>query len=200
VITLVDSGAGNLRSVEKAFASLGAEVRVTFSPSEVEAAGKLVLPGVGAFGECMRSLRERGLVEPLRRAVARGTPLLGICVGMQVLFESGTEEGEHEGLGLLPGRVVRLRTRKLRIPHTGWNQLWPERDAPLLHGVAAGEYVHFNHSYSCEAPREVTLAWTRYPRPYPSIVGRGTLCGIQFHPEKSQRVGLRLLRNFLERV
>lgn len=198
-IALIDYGIGNLRSVQKALEHVGAPVTLTEDPAAILAAEKVVLPGVGAFGDGMKGLRARGLVETVRRVAARGTPLLGICLGMQVLFESGEEMGEHAGLGLLPGRVRRFQAVGLKVPHTGWNQIEPCADSPLLYGLPRGAYAYFNHSYYCQAQPADTLAVTDYGGAYPSIVGRGRVYGIQFHPEKSQQVGLSLLRNFVER-
>ena len=207
MIALIDYGAGNVRSVHKALETVGARVRVTSDPEDVLAAGRIVLPGVGAFGDCMAGLRRAGLVDGLRQAVERGVPLLGICVGMQVLFEEGEEMGRHAGLGFLPGRVVRFsfsdhpagERPTLKIPHTGWNQIEPVRTSPLLHGLRQA-WTYFNHAYYCQALPEHVLAVTGYGGPFPSIVGRGPVFGIQFHPEKSQEVGLHILKNFVERV
>lgn len=205
-IALVDYGIGNLRSVQKALEYVGARVTLTEDPDLILAAEKVVLPGVGAFGDGMRGLCARGLDKAVREVAARGAPLLGICLGMQVLFEASEELGEHEGLGLLPGRVRRFpfsQTQSpipgLKIPHTGWNQIEPCTDSPLLHGLPRGAYAYFNHSYYCDAQSADTLAVTDYGGAYPSIVGCGRVYGIQFHPEKSQHVGLLLLKNFVER-
>ena len=224
MIALIDYGAGNVRSVHKALETVGAEVRLTRSPDVILAAEKIVLPGVGAFGNCMAGLRRSGLVDALCRAVAGcaepGKPLLGICVGMQVLFEEGEEMGRHAGLGLLPGRVARFsfsplhpspallhggreengEGSPLKIPHTGWNQVEPVKASPLLHGLPPGAWVYFNHAYYCQARPEHILAVTDYGGPFPSVVGRGQVYGIQFHPEKSQEMGLHILRNFVECV
>ncbi len=199
MIALIDYGIGNLRSVEKALAAVGADVRLTEDPDQILAADKVVLPGVGAFGDGMAGLRARDLTEVLATIVARETPLLGICVGMQLLFEASDELGEHTGLGFLPGRVRRFRNSGLKIPQTGWNQLLAKRDSPLLRGLPLGSYAYFNHSYYCD-PAEKTdvLANTEYGFPYASVVGRGCLYGVQFHPEKSQMVGLAMLQNFVE--
>jgi glutamine amidotransferase len=204
MIALIDYGIGNLRSVQKALEHIGADVRLTEDAGVILDADKVVLPGVGAFGDGMKGLRERGLVDVVRGVAVRGTPLLGICVGMQVLFEAGEERGEHEGLGILPGRVrpfpiSNLQSSNLKIPQTGWNQIEPQKDSPLFVGLPRGAYAYFNHGYYCDARPGDTLAATDYGGAYPSIVGRGRVYGIQFHPEKSQRVGLLLLKNFVER-
>jgi len=206
MIALLDYGIGNLRSVQKALEHVGASVTLTADPAVVLAAEKVVLPGVGAFGDGMRGLRERGLAEAVRLVAARGTPLLGICLGMQLLFDVSEEMGEHAGLGLLPGRVRRfpIQNRRseipnLKVPHTGWNQIEPCAESPLLHHLPPGAYAYFNHSYYCDAQPDDILAVTDYGGVYPSVVGRGRVYGLQFHPEKSQQVGLRLLQNFVER-
>ncbi|MCX7682146.1 MAG: imidazole glycerol phosphate synthase subunit HisH [Anaerolineae bacterium] len=207
-IALVDYGAGNVRSVQKALEKVGAQVLPAPGPDAVAEADKVVLPGVGSFGDCMAGLRRAGLVEALYRAVEQGKPLLGICVGMQVLFEQGEEMGLHRGLGLLPGVVRRfpqhLTAAGLKIPHTGWNKIEPLKAHPLLDGLSANAWVYFNHAYCCQAQPSHTLAVTEYGGRFPSVVGleEGTrwVCGIQFHPEKSQEVGLRILRNFVEFV
>jgi glutamine amidotransferase len=197
MIALLDYGIGNLRSVQKALEHAGATVILTSDPETALLAEKVVLPGVGAFGDGMRGLRERGLDAAVRTVVARGTPLLGICVGMQVLFESSEERGEHAGLSLLPGRVRLFAGNGLKVPHTGWNEIRPAADNPLLRGLPASAYAYFNHSYYCEAEAADVLAYCDYGRPTAAVVGRGRLYGIQFHPEKSQHIGLGLLRNFV---
>ncbi|HQE94057.1 MAG TPA: imidazole glycerol phosphate synthase subunit HisH [Anaerolineae bacterium] len=207
MIALIDYGAGNVRSVHKALMAVGAEVQVTQAADVVLAADKVVLPGVGAFGDCMASLERLDLVTPIREVVARGTPFLGICVGMQVLFDEGTEMGRRAGLGLLPGCVVRFdfssplagagAGMRLKVPHTGWNQVVPLVKMPLFAGLPAGAWAYFNHSYYCQAAAEHTLAVTDYGGVFPCVVGRDNVYGIQFHPEKSQHVGLHILRNFV---
>ncbi len=199
-VVLIDAGSGNLHSVRKALTRVGARVTVTRDPEVVRRAPRLVLPGVGAFGDFMQGLRKPGLDAAVIEAVGRGVPLLGICVGMQALFEVGYEMGTHRGLGLLPGEVVRFPADVgEKVPHTGWNQIRPQRPSPLLEGIPAGAYVFFNHSYYCRpADEAVVVAQTDFGRlHFVSMVQRGVLFGVQFHPEKSQRVGLRLLRNFL---
>jgi len=197
-VALIDYGIGNLRSVEKALQAVGASTCLTEDPAVILSADKVVLPGVGAFGDGMAGLVQRSLVEVVLEVAQRGTPLLGICVGMQLLFETSEELGEHAGLGLLPGRVKRFAGSGLKVPQTGWNQL-QFKPSRLLEGLEPGCYAYFNHSYYC-APADPAdiLASTEYGLPYASVVGRGRLYGMQFHPEKSQAVGLQMLRNFVE--
>jgi glutamine amidotransferase len=200
VIALIDYGIGNLRSVEKALAAVGAEVQLTSAPEVIRAADKVVLPGVGAFGDGMAGLRQRGLEAVIETVLQEGKALLGICLGMQLLFEVSYELGEHRGLGLLPGEVRKFERGDLKVPQTGWNQVRAEKDSPLLSGLAPNSYAYFNHSYYCEpANREDILASSEYGVRYAAVVGRGRLYGVQFHPEKSQAVGLQILRNFVER-
>jgi imidazole glycerol-phosphate synthase subunit HisH len=199
-LILIDAGTGNLRSVQKALEAVGASVLCTNDPRKVREAARVVLPGVGAFGDFMSGLRARGLEEVVKDVVGRGVPMLGICVGMQALFEIGEEMAEYEGLGLLPGRVVRFEeSLEVKVPHTGWNQLEVRDDAPLFHKIQAGSYVYFNHSYYCRAenPSDIT-ATVDYGLQYACSVQRENIFGVQFHPEKSQAVGLQILRNFLE--
>jgi glutamine amidotransferase len=203
MIALVDYGIGNLRSVFKALLAVmgaaGTPVVLTSDPEQISAAQKVVLPGVGAFGDGMRGLAERGLIEPILEVARRGVPLLGICLGMQLLFESSAEMGQHAGLSLLPGRVRRFEAADLKIPQTGWNQLDICRPTALLEGLPPGSYAYFNHSYYCQPDDPATvLATSEYGLVYASVVGRGRLYGVQFHPEKSQAVGLQILRNFVE--
>ena len=214
MIALIDYGISNLRSVQKAFEHLDTEVTLVDTPDRLAQAERLILPGVGAFPAGMKGLQERGLIEPIKQAVREGKPLIGICLGMQLLFESSDEMGETQGLGLLPGQVTRIReTRsrtqgakgkfqipnsKLKIPHMGWNQLDVVRDHPLVRDLVSRSYAYFVHSYAIyPEDQNIVLATTDYGSPFASIVGRGNVCGLQFHPEKSQAVGLKLLRNFL---
>jgi glutamine amidotransferase len=199
MIALVDYGIGNLRSVQKALNAVGAEVVLTDIPGQILSADKVVLPGVGAFGDGMAGLRERNLVMVLECIISQGTPLLGICLGMQVLFETSSEHGEHSGLGFLSGCVRAFEDPGLKIPQIGWNQIHPQKDTPLLEGLPVGSYAYFNHGYYCAAANSPdVLATTDYGLDYASVVGRGNLYGVQFHPEKSQAVGLQILRNFVE--
>ncbi len=199
MIAIVDYGAGNLRSVRNALVHLGADVITAQTPDQLAKADKIVLPGVGAFGAGMASLQQSGFVEPIIDAARHGTPLLGICLGMQYLFEVSEEMGTHQGLGLLPGLVKRFPKETPLIPHIGWNQLHIRQTHPMLEGVSEGAYAYFVHSYYVE-PAETSdvLAITDYGIGYASIVGRDNILGIQCHPEKSQAVGLRILQNFVE--
>lgn len=199
MIAIIDYGAGNLRSVRNTLTYLGAQVITASTPDQLAGAEKIVLPGVGAFGAGINALRAAGFEEPLKQAVAAGVPLIGICLGMQYLFESSDEMGLHRGLGLLPGRVTRFPADGLKVPHIGWNQLHIRQPGGLLEGVESGAYAYFVHSYYVEGadPGDV-LATTDYGIDYPSVVGRGNILGIQPHPEKSQTVGQRILKNFIE--
>jgi len=216
-VILVDAGTGNLRSVQKALESIGANVLRTDDPHAIRrvlSGSCVVLPGVGAFGDFMSGLRARELESVIKDVAVRGVPLLGICVGMQALFEVGEEMGEHVGLGLLPGRVVRFaESLSVKIPHTGWNQLEVTRrglrqkarvepgrnDALLFDQVNDGAYVYFNHSYYCQPWNSSDMiATTNYGLQYACAVQRENIFGVQFHPEKSQAVGLQILKNFLE--
>jgi glutamine amidotransferase len=200
MIALIDYGAGNVRSVHKALTAVSADVTVTDDPAVVIKADKVVMPGVGAFADCMISLDRLELIPVIHRVVEQGVPFLGICVGMQVLFDYGEELGGHEGLGLLPGRVVRFDLPpEYKVPHTGWNQVRPVETTPILDTLPEGAWAYFNHGFFCQARPEDTLAVTDYGAGFPSVVGRGRLYGVQFHPEKSQAVGLALLRSFVER-
>ena len=199
-VVLIDAGTGNLRSVQKALEAVGANVLRTDDPKKVVSGGRVVLPGVGAFGDFMSGLRARGLEEAVNDTVQRGIPLLGICVGMQALFEVGEEMGEHKGLGLLQGKVVKFAdSLSVKIPHTGWNQLEAKNDARLFDQVDAGAYVYFNHSYYCQPQNSSDiLATTDYGINYACAVQCENIYGVQFHPEKSQAIGLKILKNFLE--
>ncbi|HSV86929.1 MAG TPA: imidazole glycerol phosphate synthase subunit HisH [Levilinea sp.] len=196
---LVDAGTGNLHSVDHALRHLGYTIHITSQPDDLRHGGRVILPGVGAFAAFLNGLRQRGLVEALADIVQRGDLLLGICVGMQALFTLGEEIGQHAGLDLLPGNVVRFPDFSDRkVPHTGWNQLWFEQGSPLLEGVSPGAHVYFNHSFYCKPanPADI-LARTDYGIDFASMVCRQNLFGVQFHPEKSQRTGQRILSNFI---
>jgi len=198
VIAIIDYGMGNLRSVQKAFQHIGCEALLTRDAAQIAAAGHVVLPGVGAFGDAMDNLRKFGLVEPIRAAVQSGRPFLGICVGLQLLFDESEEMGQHAGLGVFPGKVVQFHISG-KVPHIGWNQIHQKRESPLLAGVPDGGFAYFVHSYYV-APDdpELALATTDYEIDFVSVAGRDNVFGIQFHPEKSQDNGLRILKNFAE--
>ncbi|HKJ27265.1 MAG TPA: imidazole glycerol phosphate synthase subunit HisH [Anaerolineales bacterium] len=199
MITVINYGLGNLHSVQKALAFVGGQVEVTSDPGKILSADKLVLPGVGAFADGMEGLSARGLVDVVREAALAGKPVLGICLGMQLMFEDSEEQGSHKGLGLLPGKVVFFRQEGIKVPQIGWNQVEIGADSPLVQGIRAGSYFYFNHSYYC-APDddEDVLTWTEYGTRFASAVVRENIFGVQFHPEKSQKIGLKLLKNFVE--
>src|SRR5688500_14064461 len=204
MIAIVDYGVGNLRSVEKAIARTGAPVGVTSDPAAILAASAVVLPGVGAFGACMRNLEEHGLVDTVKRAARSGKPFLGSCVGMQILFEESEEFGPVAGLGLFPGRVRKFAgpaLAGLKIPQMGWNRLAVRRRVPELEGIDDGAYVYFVHSYYVE-PMDPALAaaTTDYGLSFAAAVARDNVFACQFHPEKSQAVGLKILENFARRT
>ena len=195
-VAIIDYGVGNLRSVEKAFAANGCVAVVTADEKVLRKAERLVLPGVGAFGACMNALAERGFDELVRASCAAGTQLLGVCVGMQLLFEESEEFGATRGLGLLPGRVRRF-SDELVVPHVGWNQIKQRVAHPLFDGIDDEAFCYFVHSYYCEpAQDEMVIGKTDYGVTYASVVAQDNLFGVQFHPEKSQAAGLRLLANF----
>ena len=203
-IALIDYGAGNLRSVRNALVAAGAEdVAVTADPAVVASADRIVLPGVGAFAACMAHLRERdGLVEAMAEAVKdRGAPFLGVCVGMQLLATRGLEFGETPGLDWIEGDVVRMEPANpaLKVPHMGWNALEARRDHPLLNGEPEGAHMYFTHSFALKpADPEDVVAFADHGGVFVAAVARGNVAGVQFHPEKSQAAGLKLLSNFLE--
>ena len=196
MIAIADYGIGNLGSVTKAFRRTGAEVLLSGEPDALRRADALVLPGDGAFAATMAEVERRGLVPVLREAVEAGKPLLGICIGMQLLFEESEEHGRHAGLGFLPGRVRRFEG-DLPVPHMGWNRLRARRKHPILDGIPDGAHVYFVHSYYCEASDDVVIASSDYGRDFAAIVGKGNVLGVQFHPEKSQEVGLRMVASFV---
>ncbi len=203
MLTIIDYGIGNLRSIEKACQRVGADVLRTDDPQAIREAERLVLPGVGAFAACMHEVRDRDLEGPILDAIAAGTPFLGVCVGMQMLFDAGHEKGVHEGLGVLPGTVEHFHdadggtAEDLVVPHMGWNAIEPTRPHPLLSGLDDPAYVYFVHSYHPVAENaDDVLATAHYGHDFPAVVQRENVHGVQFHPEKSQSVGLRLLENF----
>lgn len=196
-VIIVDYGMGNLHSVRKAVAAAGGAPVVMGDAALVAAADKVILPGVGAFGDCMRNLEQSGLIPVLRDHIRQDKPFLGICLGMQVLFEESEESPGVPGLGILPGKVIRIPTR-LKIPHMGWNSLQLKAPCPLLDG-AGGRYVYFVHSYCCEpADKGLVTAVTGYGYPVVAAVQKGRVTGFQFHPEKSSAAGLEMLRKFID--
>jgi imidazole glycerol-phosphate synthase subunit HisH len=213
MIALVDYGMGNLRSVEKALARVGADVRIVSDAKSVLAAEAVVLPGVGAFGDCMANLGKGGLIEPIREFIASKRPFLGICLGFQALFESSEEAAGVRGLAVFPGTVPRFRfdngtqagtpvppgSGNLKVPHMGWNGLRIQRrDCPILKGISDGSYVYFVHSYYCQPKNEPLICGTtEYGIDFCSMLWADNVYATQFHPEKSQDVGLRMLENFV---
>lgn len=197
-VAIIDYGVGNLRSVEKAFAANGCTAVVSSDEKVLRQAERLVLPGVGAFGACINNLVARGFDDLVRERVAAGTPLLGVCVGMQMLFQESEEFGASRGLGFLGGRVRRF-SADLVVPQVGWNQVRQQNSNPLFAGISDSAFFYFVHSYYCEPTEpEVIAGETDYGGRYASVVARGNLFGVQFHPEKSQRDGLRMLANFAQ--
>jgi len=206
MIVVVDYGMGNLRSVSKALEKAGAKVKVSSAPKDILCADKLVLPGVGAFKDAMAELKSRRLIEPIRKFVGTGRPFLGLCLGLQLIFSKSEEGGNTRGLDpaaagldLIKGKVVRFRSKKLKIPHMGWNQLRKRGKVPLLKGIPDGTSVYFVHSYyAVPADNGCVAARTDYGVKFPSVICSGNIYATQFHPEKSQRMGLKILRNFVK--
>ena len=206
MIAIIDSGIANLRSVEKALQRLSVEAQVIEDPAQLRAAAGIILPGVGAFADGIAKLRSHGFVESLRREIERGKPVLGICLGLHFLFSESEEFGLHRGMDLIPGRVVRFRDDlpdpataggRLKVPHMGWNQVRIERPAPIFQGLPEEPFFYFVHSYFVEpADSAVTAGTTDYGLRFTSVIWRDNLFATQFHPVKSQAVGLQLLRNF----
>ena len=200
MIVIIDYGMGNLRSVQKGFEKTGHAATVSSDPADVASAAKVVLPGVGAFEDAAAELRRRGLVEPVLEAIGSGKPFLGICLGLQLLFDTSYENGEHAGFGVLAGQVVRFQLpAQYSVPHMGWNQLSIRRRPPILEGIEDGTHFYFVHSYYV-VPRDpdVIAVESDYGGPFCSMVWRDNLFATQFHPEKSQTDGLRILKNFAE--
>lgn len=200
MIAIINYGAGNLHSVNKAIEFVGGKAVVSDQPEVILGADKVILPGVGAFKDGMDGLDARGLLPVVKKVAASGKPLLGICLGMQLLFDESEEQGIHRGLELFPGRVFEFTKPGIKVPQIGWNQLQTTgADFPLLKDIPDGAYVYFNHSFYCQPknPKHV-MATTDYGSPFTSVVSRGNIHGVQFHPEKSQKVGLQILKNFVE--
>jgi imidazole glycerol-phosphate synthase subunit HisH len=196
LIAIVDYGMGNLRSVTNAFTRLGAPIAVTRDKGVIAQAGAIVLPGVGAFGKCMENLKGFDLLDVLREEINKGKPYLGICLGLQMLFESSEESPGVEGLGFVKGRVKRFKN-DVKVPHMGWNQVEQAKSSQIFKGISQGEHFYFVHSYYPEPEEEVIASRTDYGSPFASSIERERIFACQFHPEKSQKVGLRLLQNFV---
>ncbi|MCY3681045.1 MAG: imidazole glycerol phosphate synthase subunit HisH [Gemmatimonadetes bacterium] len=200
MIAVVDYGMGNLRSVQKAFEHVGAGAVIVDRPEDIDAAERVVLPGVGAFGDAMNNLKTAGLIAPIVRAISEGRPFLGICLGLQLMFAESEEMGQHRGLGILPGKVKRFPEGQ-RVPQIGWNEVRIQRETALLDGVPDRSYFYFVHSFFVASERdEDVVGVTDYGIDYASIAGSGRAFGVQFHPEKSQDAGLKILKNFAEKV
>ena len=201
MIAIVDYGIGNLFSVVSSFKYIGAEAKVTSDADEIRQADRIILPGVGAFGDAIKKLRETGLDKVVIEEAKNGKPIMGICLGMQLLFEKSYEYGEHEGLGLLKGSVIGMQgviDSKLQIPHIGYNSLTFNKDHPLFKYIKEGDYVYFVHSYYAVDCQDSLLAYAEYDKDITAIVGKDNVMGCQFHPEKSGTVGLNILRAFSE--
>ena len=203
MIAIIDYGVGNLFSLTCSFQSIGADICVTSDPKVIALADRIVLPGVGAFEDAARKLRESGLDKVIKAECAAGKPLLGICLGMQMLFEKSYEYGEHDGLGLIPGAIRPISDvipGELKIPHIGWNSLsFGEKKHPLFRYLKEGDYVYFVHSYYAVTEQENIIAMTDYGAPLTAAAAKGNVCGCQFHPEKSGEAGLAILRAFCEK-
>jgi glutamine amidotransferase len=201
MLAVIDYGAGNLRSVLHALTHLGAEnIRIVQGPRDLKGATQIILPGVGAFGAGMEELRKRDLIQPIKHAAFAGIPFLGICLGMQFLFDRSDEMGDFAGLGLMPGTVTRFPADMgLKVPHMGWNTLIQSRLSALMDGLGEQNYAYFVHSYHCvPTDSDDVVATVDYGIPAVAVVQRGNIAGVQFHPEKSQTTGLRILANFLK--
>jgi len=200
LITIIDYGMGNLKSVSKAFEKVGEQVIVTKDSKIIREAEALVVPGVGAFGDAIKNLKAMGLTDIIKDKAREGIPLLGICLGMQLLFSDSEEGGTHEGLDLLKGSVVKFRGN-VKVPHVGWNQIKRVRPHKLVEGIEDGSYFYFVHSYYVKPEKEeFVVAVTPYSVDFPAVVCRDNVMGVQFHPEKSSSRGLKLLKNFGEMV
>lgn len=198
MIAIIDYDMGNLRSVSKAFEAVGHRAVVTRDAKVIDDASRVVLPGVGAFGDCMANLERYGLVQTIRKSVQSGKPFLGICLGLQLLFTESEEFGRHEGLGIIPGKVRRFAAGPaVKVPHMGWNQVNLQTDCPVFDGIGDGSDWYFVHSYFVDpVDPSIVATTTTYGIPFASSIWRDNVVACQFHPEKSQSVGLRLMRNF----
>jgi glutamine amidotransferase len=206
MIVVIDYGMGNLHSVRKALEVVGAKAKVSSYPEDIKKASKLVFPGVGSFGEAMKELKRLKLVQPIKDAIASGTPFLGLCLGLQLLFEKSEEAPGVRGLGVLRGEVKRFKLRDLKVPHMGWNNIaynlkLKAGSLKLLKGVSNNSYMYFVHSYyAVPKNKKDILTTTNYGIKFASGVCKDNIYGLQFHPEKSQELGLRILRNFVKRI
>ena len=201
-IVVIDYGMGNLRNVQRGFEKIGLEAKVTRKKNEIKMASAIVLPGVGAFKDCMINLEKYGLVEPILRSIEKGKPYLGICLGLQILFSESEEFGSHKGLDLIKGRVVKFKPDpEHKVPHMGWNTVEIEREVPFLQGIVSGDFFYFVHSYYVipEETRWIST-FTNYGRPFVSSIWKENLYATQFHPEKSQTKGLKILENFARSI
>lgn len=196
MIAIVDYDMGNLRSVQKALEKVGASAKITRDPEVIASAAGLVLPGVGAFGVCMEKLTGYRLIGPIKDFIASGRPFLGICLGLQLLFEESAEFGSKKGLGILKGKVLRFPSSDLKVPHMGWNSVTFQKESRLMKGLANNAYFYFVHSFYVEPEEEVALCTTGYGLDFCSAIERGNIFATQFHPEKSQSAGLKVLENF----
>ena len=201
-IVIIDYGMGNLRNVQKGFEYVRSEAKVTRNKKEIERASAIVLPGVGAFKDCMQNLERFGLIEPLLRSIEKGKPYLGICLGLQILFSESEEFGSQKGLDLIRGRVVRFRPDPdHKVPHMGWNTIDKEREVPFLQGIESGDFFYFVHSYYVvPEERQWAATFTSYGKPFVSSIWKENVFATQFHPEKSQQKGLRILENFVKSI
>lgn len=201
MISIIDYGVGNLFSLRSSLRAIGIDADYTGNPAEIRKADKLILPGVGAFRDAREALRSTGLDRVVQEEAGKGKPLMGICLGMQMLFDRSYEYGEYEGLGLIPGEIVPMEGRipkDLPIPHIGWNELMLKQPSQLMKNTANGDYVYFVHSYYAETPAEYVIATTDYGVEMTAAVQKDNVYGCQFHPEKSSEVGLSILKAFCE--
>jgi glutamine amidotransferase len=201
-IVIIDYGMGNLRNVQRGFERIGLEAKLTRNKKEIERASAIILPGVGAFKDCMKNLEKYGLIEPLLRSIEKGKPYLGICLGLQILFSESEEFGSHKGLGLIKGRVVKFKPDpEHKVPHMGWNTVEIKREVPVLQGIGNGDFFYFVHSYYVVPEEDQWISTlTDYGKPFVSSISKENLFGTQFHPEKSQHKGLRVLENFVKMI
>jgi len=201
-IVIIDYGMGNLRNVQKGFEKIGFEARLTRNKNEIGRASAIVLPGVGAFKDCMENLEKYGLVEILLRSIEKGKPYLGICLGLQILFSESEEFGSHKGLDLIQGKVVRfVPDPEHKVPHMGWNTIEKEKEGPMLQGIESGDFFYFVHSYYVIPDKTQWISsFTTYGKPFVSSIWKENLFATQFHPEKSQQKGLRILENFVKSI